>query len=139
MGYLEDFVKYLGKKEKCVVDETERGWYVQYIEVDAGILARKAAQEQRVEAERAAEIAEAERMETQRIEAAKALDLAGGTVHGEATNMERDESGAPVILSLKSVTAKTSTMNRKRKAPNSLTRTTMIAKLRHPQVLTYQC
>jgi hypothetical protein len=31
-------------------------------------------------------------METQRMEAAKALDLAGETVHREATNLERDES-----------------------------------------------
>jgi Domain of Kin17 curved DNA-binding protein len=43
---LSDFVKYLGKKGKCIVDETEQGWYltcmysllyVQYIEVDASI------------------------------------------------------------------------------------------------------
>jgi DNA/RNA-binding protein KIN17 len=113
---LSDFVKYLGKKGKCVVDETERGWYVQYIEVDAGILARKAAQEQRVEAEKAAEVAEAERMEKQRIEAAKALDLAGGTVQREATNLERDESEAPVVLSLKSTTG--SAKNLKKKASN---------------------
>ena len=30
---LTDFVQYLGKSGKCVVDETERGWYVTYIEV----------------------------------------------------------------------------------------------------------
>jgi DNA/RNA-binding protein KIN17 len=115
---LSDFVKYLGKKGKCIVDETERGWYVQYVEVDAGILARKAAQEQRVAAERAAEVAEAERMEQQRIEAAKALDLAGGTVHREATNLERNESETPVMLSLKSTKATTTTTkNQKKKAP----------------------
>ncbi|CAB9503787.1 KIN17-like protein [Seminavis robusta] len=106
---LSDFVMYLGKKGKCVVDETERGWYVQYIEVDAGILARQAAQERRVEAEKAAEIAQAERMEKQRIEAAKAFDLVGGTVHREATKLERDESTAAVKVSLSSKDKKKTT------------------------------
>ena len=29
---LTDFVKYLGKEGVCTVDETEKGWYVTYIE-----------------------------------------------------------------------------------------------------------
>lgn len=31
---LTDFVKWLGREGKCVVDETEKGWYVQYIDRD---------------------------------------------------------------------------------------------------------
>ncbi|CAB0035938.1 unnamed protein product [Trichogramma brassicae] len=29
---LSDFVKYLGKTGKCVVDETEKGWFITYID-----------------------------------------------------------------------------------------------------------
>lgn len=87
---LTEFVQYLGKTGKCVVEETERGWDVSYIERDVGILARKEALLRREEAEKAAEEAQAQRMELQRVEAAKALDRAGGTVHTEATSLERD-------------------------------------------------
>ncbi|KAG8235106.1 hypothetical protein J437_LFUL015533 [Ladona fulva] len=31
---LTEFVKWLGREGKCVVDETEKGWYVQYIDRD---------------------------------------------------------------------------------------------------------
>ena len=101
---LSDFVQYLGKTGKCVVEETERGWYIQYIERDPTLLARQEAMQRRIEAEQAAEQAQAQRMEVQRIEAAKALDRAGGVVHMEATNLERkdDDPGAtnPIKLAL---------------------------------------
>eukprot|EP00980_Cylindrotheca_fusiformis_P006455 scaffold1376_cov125-Cylindrotheca_fusiformis.AAC.21 len=86
---LTDFVQYLGKTGKCVVEETERGWDISYIERDVSILARKEALARREQAEKAAEEAQAKRMEIQRIEAAKALDRAGGTVHMEATALEK--------------------------------------------------
>ena len=35
---LTDFVQYLGKSGKCVVEETERGWYITYIEVSCSAL-----------------------------------------------------------------------------------------------------
>jgi DNA/RNA-binding protein KIN17 len=97
---LTDFVQYLGKLGKCVVEETERGWYVQYIERDANILARSEALQRRVVAEKAAEEAQSERMEIQRVEAAKALDRAGGTVHNEATNLERTDDAETIKLAL---------------------------------------
>jgi DNA/RNA-binding protein KIN17 len=73
---LSDFVQYLGKTGKCVVEETERGWFVLYIERDVSILARTEALKRREQAEKAAEEAQAQRMGLQRIEAAKALDRA---------------------------------------------------------------
>lgn len=102
---LTDFVQYLGKMGKCVVDETERGWYVTYIERDAGILAREEAQQRRVQAEKASEQKLAKQMEIQRVEAAKALDRAGGTLSTAATNLDRD-SDATVAVSLSLNTAK---------------------------------
>lgn len=94
------FVQYLGRSGKCVVDETERGWYVAFIERDAEILERAEAQKRRVEAEKVAEQRFAEQMEIQRTEAAKALDRAGGTLHNEATTLKRDESEVKIALAL---------------------------------------
>ncbi|XP_071447193.1 DNA/RNA-binding protein KIN17 [Hetaerina americana] len=36
---LTEFVKWLGREGKCVVDETEKGWYVQYIDRDPETIA----------------------------------------------------------------------------------------------------
>lgn len=38
---LTDFVKWLGREGKCVVDETEKGWYVAYIDRDPETLRRQ--------------------------------------------------------------------------------------------------
>ena len=94
------FIQYVGRSGKCVVDETERGWYVQYIERDAGILARAEAQQRRVEAEKVAENRFAKQMEVQRTEAAKALDRAGGTLLNEPTELKRDDADGKVTVAL---------------------------------------
>ena len=96
---LSDFVQYLGKTGKCVVEETERGWYVTYIERDPALLARQEAHRRRVESERAEEEKAAKRMEKQRVEAARAVALAGGSVEvAEASKLERSEDDRPVAL-----------------------------------------
>lgn len=97
---LSDFVQYLGKAGKCDVDETERGWYVTYVERDPALLARQEAHRRRVEAEKAEEVKAAKRMERQRAEAAAALDRAGGTLHVEATKMERTHGEEAVAMSI---------------------------------------
>merc|ERR1712216_1059419 len=65
---LTDFVQYLGRTGKCMVEETERGWYVSFIERDPTLLARQEAHRRRVENERAEEEKMAKRMEKQRVE-----------------------------------------------------------------------
>jgi DNA/RNA-binding protein KIN17 len=102
---LTEFAQYLGKTGKCVVEETERGWFVSYIERDASILARQENLKRLEQAEKFAELAQSQQMELQRIEAAKALDRAGGTVHTEATNMERTEDDQPIKVALSNVNA----------------------------------
>jgi DNA/RNA-binding protein KIN17 len=94
------FVQYLGRSGKCVVDETERGWYVAFIERDTEILERAETQKRRVEAEKVAEQRLATQMEIQRTEAAKALDRAGGTLYNEATMLKRDESDVKIAMAL---------------------------------------
>lgn len=92
---LTDFVQYLGRTGQCVVEDTERGWYVTYIERDPAQQARREALERRLLAEASAERDLAERLEWQRVEAAAALDRVGGTIHTAATNLERtDADGA---------------------------------------------
>ena len=101
---LSDFCQYLGRTGKCVVEETERGWYVAFIQRDASILARKERQQQREAAERVAEERFSHQMEMQRREAAKALDRVGGTVHVAATKLQRNgdsEGQQNISLSLK--------------------------------------
>lgn len=87
---LADFVQYLGKTGKCVVEETERGWYVQYIERDVGIISRQETQRKRAEADNAAEERYATQLEIQKLEAAKLFDRAGGVFHIEASNLNRE-------------------------------------------------
>jgi DNA/RNA-binding protein KIN17 len=116
---LTEFVQYLGRSGTCVVEETDRGWFVGYVERDSGILARKEAVQRREEAERAAEEARAKQMEVQRVEAAKALErvvggasggASGGALTVEATAMERREGDdhRPVRVTLTAAASKAS-------------------------------
>ena len=109
------FVQYLGRTGKCVVDETERGWYVQYIERDASILARQEALEKRMAAEQAAEERLQQQLELQRVEAAKALDRVGAALETEATALQRNEDDFKVALNLGS------TSGTKKKSNGSIT------------------
>lgn len=40
---LTDFVKWLGREGHCTVDETEKGWFVAYIDRDPETIARQEA------------------------------------------------------------------------------------------------
>ena len=37
---LTEFVKHLGKMGLCIVDETPKGWFIQYIDRDPEVLVR---------------------------------------------------------------------------------------------------
>merc|ERR1712037_144123 len=52
---LTDFVIYLGKSGKCKVEETERGWYLSYLERNPVILKRRENYERKNNNERIAE------------------------------------------------------------------------------------
>jgi DNA/RNA-binding protein KIN17 len=72
---LTGLCKYLGKESKCVVDETEKGWYIQYIDKDPQVVARQAA----IDQQQKADLNEEER--TRRMLAAQvaAAKSSGGT------------------------------------------------------------
>lgn len=48
---LAGFCKHLGKDGKAIVDETEKGWYIQYIDRDPKVLARQKDMEERKRSE----------------------------------------------------------------------------------------
>ena len=62
---LTGFAKYLGKEGKAVVDETEKGWFVAYIDRDQATIARQAARDQRNAAEVDEEVRESRKIEQQ--------------------------------------------------------------------------
>jgi DNA/RNA-binding protein KIN17 len=111
---LTDFCKYLGKTGKCVVEETERGWWVTYIERDVGKLAREKTLQRRLAAEQEAEREAQKRMERQRREQA---ELSSAKME-EATKLERsaDGDGQPLKLALQT----SSSSKPKRKAPKRM-------------------
>ena len=81
------FIQYLGKKGICIVEQDERGWYVQYIERDVNSLKRAEKANERARAEKVEEEKATRRMEKQIIAAAKAQ----GAREVEATTMVRGE------------------------------------------------
>jgi len=89
---LSDFVQYLGKAGRCVVDQTERGWYITYIDRDPALMQRQEAYQRRVDEEKKQEDRLAKQMEKQRVEAAKLLDRAGVDLHVTATSITTDNT-----------------------------------------------
>ena len=93
---LSDFVQYLGRRGLVVAEETERGWYVTYVDRDPAMMARREALRERTEADAREERLAAEWREEMRMEAAKALDRAGCEVDRKASEIGNREGGARV-------------------------------------------
>ena len=72
---LTNFVKYLGKSGQCVVDETEKGWYIAWVDRDPAALARQAAADKK----RKHEMDDEERA---RRELKRQVKAAGGVLFG---------------------------------------------------------
>jgi hypothetical protein len=49
---LTEFIKHLGRSGKCIVDETPKGWFIQYIDRDPDVLARQKELDKRNKAEK---------------------------------------------------------------------------------------
>ena len=100
------------------MEETERGWYIQYIERDPFLLERQEQAQRRDEAERIQEIKTIRRMEQQRAEAAAALDRVGGVLSVEASKLDRSNVGT-VSISLGGLKGKTALVSKTIKKGNS--------------------
>ena len=100
---LSDFVKYLGKTGQCVVEETDRGWYITYIERDLAKLIQVEQTQRRIDAELAAEIEYQQRMEQQRVAAAtSATSNLNAVTAPTKLNISEESASAPTLqLSLR--------------------------------------
>eukprot|EP00903_Cladosiphon_okamuranus_P006907 g6722.t1 len=90
---LTSFVLYLGKMGKAVVDETEKGWYIQWVDRDPRLLAMQEAAARREKADLDDEEKQARAIEKQ-IQAARARDEGRGQTAETAagpTELRREE------------------------------------------------
>ncbi|KAI9912039.1 hypothetical protein PsorP6_009512 [Peronosclerospora sorghi] len=96
---LSGFVQYLGRTSKCVVDETEKGWYIQYIDRDPKAIARQ----QELEKKKKAELDHEER---NRLFIERQLKIAkeqeGAERVHQPTKLQRGENGEKIKLSISS-------------------------------------
>lgn len=100
---LTEFVKYLGKEGHCLVDETPKGWFIQYIDRDPEVVKRQQMLEKmdrakKDEADRQAQIVK------EMIERDKAKAAARGEepMQVDATEFKRTDEDEKITLSLSS-------------------------------------
>ncbi|CAM9306983.1 unnamed protein product [Ectocarpus sp. 13 AM-2016] len=101
---LTSFVLYLGKVKKAVVDETEKGWYIQWVDRDPRLLAMQEAAARRQKSDLDDEEKQARAIEKQ-IQAAKARDEGRADTDAATagpTELRREEGQASLRIGLKS-------------------------------------
>lgn len=98
---LTDFVKWLGREGHCVVDETEKGWFVAYVDRDPETLLRQKKQQRRERHEKDEE----ERFQAfiqHQVEQGKAKKMLKEEESGNASPLElKRESEEAITLDLK--------------------------------------
>ncbi|KAF0287116.1 DNA/RNA-binding protein KIN17 [Amphibalanus amphitrite] len=94
---LTEFVKYLGREGKCTVDETEKGWFVTYIDRDPETLARQEALAKKEKMDKDDQERMLEFIERQ---VEKAKEQARDTPAVEYTELRRDDGEEPIKLGL---------------------------------------
>ncbi|EDQ88608.1 uncharacterized protein MONBRDRAFT_8991 [Monosiga brevicollis MX1] len=99
---LTEFVKYLGREGYCLVDETPKGWYIQWIDRDPETLERQA-RLRRMEASRKDEAdRQAEMLEAQMERDRQAVEASGVSIEEtEKTALLRESEDDKVVVSLK--------------------------------------
>ncbi|SBT80267.1 DNA/RNA-binding protein KIN17, putative [Plasmodium malariae] len=101
---LTDFVLYLGKTGKCKIEQTERGWYLEYI--DREKIEREKAYEERKKIEYSYE----ELKEKKINEAIEEAKKKGNFIESEYTGMDKKNDEKIVISSIKSFSTNSSKM-----------------------------
>ncbi|GFN94549.1 DNA/RNA-binding protein kin17-like [Plakobranchus ocellatus] len=94
---LTEFVKYLGKEGKCIVDYTEKGWFVAYVDRDPETIRRQEA----LKAKEKMEVTDEERTMKfidKQIERAKETQQI--TTEAEFTELKRNDEEERISLSL---------------------------------------
>ncbi|GAB2245157.1 hypothetical protein Droror1_Dr00000650 [Drosera rotundifolia] len=100
---LTEFVKYLGRTGKCKVEETEKGWFMTYIDRDSEALFKEKMKNKRARAD----IVDEEKQEREirrQIERAEQLMPEGrersSERDGEASGLLRSENGGKIVFVL---------------------------------------
>lgn len=97
---LTGFVKYLGRTGKCTVDQTERGWFLQFVKRDAESIESREARKRK---EQAAKDEDQRHSKNLRQQVKASWDKAqsrGKKSMAASTDLKRDESTAKVALRL---------------------------------------
>ncbi|KAJ1963202.1 hypothetical protein GGI12_002198 [Dipsacomyces acuminosporus] len=103
---LSDFVMYLGREGKCRVEETERGWFIQWVDNSPEALARKEAvlkkeRQEMNDEQREQRLLKEQIDRAQRSRQATTNKDAQATERPEATVLKRESAEQPIKLSLR--------------------------------------
>lgn len=93
---LTEFVKYLGREGFCVVDETEKGWFVQYIDRDPETIAL---QEKMAKKDKMEKDDNEKMMEFLEKQIERGKEIGNSTEH-QPTELVRDESSELITINL---------------------------------------
>lgn len=96
---LSDYVKHLGREGVCVADETEKGWYVTYIDRSPEVLERQAKAARKEKQEKDDEERHQEYINKQ---VEKAAQEANSTQANEYTELKRENDEEKIKLAIKS-------------------------------------
>uniref|UniRef100_A0A0B7A2H7 DNA/RNA-binding protein Kin17 WH-like domain-containing protein n=1 Tax=Arion vulgaris TaxID=1028688 RepID=A0A0B7A2H7_9EUPU len=94
---LTDFVKYLGTEGKCVVDYTEKGWFITYIDRDPETIRRQEAVKAKEKMDATDDEQIAKFIERQIV---RAKEAGSSKEETEFTELKRDDEGEKVAFSL---------------------------------------
>nr|CCA18158.1 conserved hypothetical protein [Albugo laibachii Nc14] len=94
---LSGFIQYLGRKSKCLVDETEKGWYIQYIDRDP----RKIARQEELERKLRSDLDHEERNRRFIQKQLKIAKASGAREDFRPTKLQRAENNAKLSLNLR--------------------------------------
>ncbi|XP_076682206.1 kin17 DNA and RNA binding protein [Andrena cerasifolii] len=95
---LTGFVKWLGRTGQCVVDETEKGWYVTYIDRDPETLAT---QEKKAKKQKMDKDDEERMMEFIEKQVEKGQQECSGPVEATKEPLVRPENDTPLVIDMK--------------------------------------
>ncbi|KAJ3118760.1 hypothetical protein HK098_005842 [Nowakowskiella sp. JEL0407] len=98
-GSLGEFVVYLGSSGKCHVDQTEKGWFISWIDRNPETLARQDAVQAKMRSEKSAEERDRKLLEEQ-IKRAKELEKVEVV---ESTELLREDEDQKITLTIKPV------------------------------------
>lgn len=97
---LSDFAKWLGRTGQCVVDETETGWFIAYIDRSPEVLERQAKADRKEKQDKDDEerLQEYIAQQVERAKAARADDADGGS---EPAEFKRDNDDEKITLAIR--------------------------------------